>query len=151
MKTLMIIFLIGFLLFGAIGLYFRLTHDWNKLAAETDKLDENSTAKRDGRAMQLGKGLDIDAAQAEKKADQKFRRQLTFSILAVICLAAAIVCGALMQRREKELSTPESSFVIPVDFPAATDAVVFAVPCVFCANPERNPSKFRSTALSSDL
>ena len=98
MKTLMIIFLIGFLLFGAIGLYFRLTHDWNKLAAETDKLDENSTAKRDGRAMQLGKGLDIDAAQAEKKADQKFRRQLTFSIVAVLCLAAAIVCGALMQR-----------------------------------------------------
>ena len=98
MKTLMIIFLIGFLLFGAIGLNFRLTHDWNKLAAETDKLDENSTAKRDGRAMQLGKGLDIDAAQAEKKADQKFRRQLTFSILAVICLAAAIICGALMQR-----------------------------------------------------
>ena len=98
MKTLMIIFLIGFLLFGAIGLYFRLTHDWNKLAAETDKLDENSTAKRDGRAMQLGKGLDIDAAQAEKKADQKFRRQLTFSILAVICLADAIICGALMQR-----------------------------------------------------
>ena len=98
MKTLMIIFLIGFLLFGAIGLYFRLTHDWNKLAAETDKLDENSTAKRDGRAMQLGKGLDIDAAQAEKKADQKFRRQRTFSILAVICLAAAIICGALMQR-----------------------------------------------------
>lgn len=98
MKTLMIIFLIGFLLFGAIGLYFRLTHDWNKLAAETDKLDENSTAKRDGRAMQLGKGLDIDAAQAEKKADQKFCRQLTFSILAVICLAAAIACGALMQR-----------------------------------------------------
>ena len=98
MKTLMIIFLIGFLLFGAIGLYFRLTHDWNKLAAETDKLDENSTAKRDGRAMQLGKGLDIAAAQAEKKADQKFRRQLTFSILAVICLAAAIICGALMQR-----------------------------------------------------
>lgn len=98
MKTLMIIFLIGFLLFGAIGLYFRLTHDWNKLAAETDKLNENSTAKRDGRAMQLGKGLDIDAAQAEKKADQKFRRQLTFSILAVICLAAAIICGALMQR-----------------------------------------------------
>ena len=98
MKTLMIIFLISFLLFGAIGLYFRLTHDWNKLAAETDKLDENSTAKRDGRAMQLGKGLDIDAAQAEKKADQKFRRQLTFSILAVICLAAAIICGALMQR-----------------------------------------------------
>lgn len=98
MKILMIIFLIGFLLFGAIGLYFRLTHDWNKLAAETDKLDENSTAKRDGRAMQLGKGLDIDAAQAEKKADQKFRRQLTFSILAVICLAAAIICGALMQR-----------------------------------------------------
>ena len=98
MKTLMIIFLIGFLLFGAIGLYFRLTHDWNKLAAETDKLDENSTAKRDGRAMQLGKGLDIDAAQAEKKADQKIRRQLTFSILAVICLAAAIICGALMQR-----------------------------------------------------
>ena len=48
--------------------------------------------------MQLGKGLDIDAAQAEKKADQKFRRQLTFSILAVICLVAAIVCGALMQR-----------------------------------------------------
>ena len=98
MKTLMIIFLIGFLVFGAIGLYFRLTHDWNKLAAETDKLDENSTAKRDGRAMQLGKGLDIDAAQAEQKADQKFRRQLAFSILAVICLAAAIVCGALMQR-----------------------------------------------------
>ena len=98
MKTLMIIFLIGFLLFGAIGLYFRLTHDWNKLAAETDKLDENSTAKRDGRAMQLGKGLDIDAAQAEKKADQKFRRQLTFSILAVICLAAASVCGALKQK-----------------------------------------------------
>ena len=98
MKTLMIIFLIGFLLFGAIGLYFRLALDWNKLAAETDKLDENSTAKRDGRAMQLGKGLDIDAAQAEKKADQKFRRQLTFSILAVICLAAAIICGALMQR-----------------------------------------------------
>ena len=65
---------------------------------DTDKLDENSTAKRDGRAMQLGKGLDIDAAQAEKKADQKFRRQLTFSVLAVICLAAAIVCGALMQR-----------------------------------------------------
>ena len=65
MKTLMIIFLIGFLLFGAIGLYFRLTHDWNKLAAETDKLDENSTAKRDCRALQLGKGLDIDAAQAE--------------------------------------------------------------------------------------
>ena len=97
MKTIMILFLIGFLVFGAIGLYFRLTHDWNKLAAESDKLDENSTAKRDGRAMQLGKGLTIDAEKAQQKADTKFRRQLLFSVLSVICLACAIICGAVMQ------------------------------------------------------
>lgn len=97
MKTIMILFLIGFLAFGAIGLYFRLTHDWNKLAVESDKLDDNSTAKRDGRAMQFGKGLNIDLEMAEKKADTKFRRQLLFSVLSVVCLACAIICGALMQ------------------------------------------------------
>ncbi|MDO5785508.1 MAG: hypothetical protein Q4P20_10655 [Eubacteriales bacterium] len=97
MKTIMILFLIGFLAFGAIGLYFRLTHDWNKLAVESDKLDDNSTAKRDGRAMQFGKGLNIDLEKAEKKADTKFRRQLLFSVLSVVCLACAIICGALMQ------------------------------------------------------
>lgn len=97
MKTMMIIFLIGFLLFGAIGLYFRLTHDWNKLTVETDKLDENSVARRDGRAMQMGKGITVDVASAQKKADSKFHRQLVFSILSVICLAGAIVCGVIMQ------------------------------------------------------
>ena len=98
MKTIMIAFLIGFLVFGAIGLYFRLTHDWNKLTVETDKLDENSVARRDGRAMQMGKGIKVDVEQARKKADSKFRSQLLFSILSVVCLAGAIVCGVLMQR-----------------------------------------------------
>ena len=55
MKTLMIAFLIGFLVFGAIGLVIRLSHDWNKLEVESDKLSDTSTAKRDGRAMQLVK------------------------------------------------------------------------------------------------
>lgn len=151
MKTLMIIFLIGFLLFGAIGLYFRLTHDWNKLAAETDKLDENSTAKRDGRAMQLGKGLDIDAAPGREKGRPKVPPPAD-----VFYLGCHLSGGRHCLRRvdaevRKRAFRMESSFVIPVDFPAATDAVVFAVPCVFCANPERNPSKSQSTALSSDL
>lgn len=97
MKIIMIAFLIGFLLFGAIGLYFRLTHDWNKLVVESDKLDENSIAKREGRSMQFGKGLTIDTQKAQKKADNKFHRQLLFSILSVICLAGAIVCGVLMK------------------------------------------------------
>lgn len=98
MKTLMILFLIGFFVFGAIGLYFRLGHDWNQLTVETDKLDENSIAKRDGRAMQFGKGLDVDIEKAQKKASSKFRHQLLFSLLSVACLAACIVCGALMQQ-----------------------------------------------------
>lgn len=98
MKTVMIIFLIGFLIFGAIGLYFRLTHDWNKLTVETDKLDEDSVAKRDGRAMQFGKGITVNVEKAQKKADNKFRSQLLFSILSVICLVCAIICGAIIQR-----------------------------------------------------
>jgi uncharacterized protein YbbC (DUF1343 family) len=99
MKTLMILFLIGFLVFGAIGLIIRLSHDWNKLEVETDKLNENSTAKRDGRAMQLIKHEhEIDAAQVQKKVDTKFRQQLLFSVLSILCLAAAIVCGIIMKR-----------------------------------------------------
>ncbi len=97
----MIIFLIGFLIFGAIGLYFRLTHDWNQLAVESDKLDDNSIAKRDGRAMKLykrGEEPSIDVDKAKKKADQKFHSQLLFSILSVICLVCAIICGALLQQ-----------------------------------------------------
>ena len=98
MKTLMIVFLIGFLAFGAVGLLIRLSHDWNKLEVETDKLDADSTAKRDGRAMQLIKHEhEIDAAQVQKKVDTKFRRQLLFSILSGLCLIAAIVCGVIMQ------------------------------------------------------
>ena len=98
MKTLMIVFLIGFLAFGAVGLLIRLSHDWNKLEVETDKLDADSTAKRDGRAMQLIKHEhEIDAAQVQKKVDTKFRRQLLFSILSGLCLVAAIVCGVIMQ------------------------------------------------------
>lgn len=98
MKTLMIVFLIGFLVFGAIGLVIRLSHDWNKLEVETDKLSENSTAKRDGRAMQLVKHEhEINAQQVQKKVDSKFRKQLLFSVLSGICLVAAIVCGAIMQ------------------------------------------------------
>lgn len=97
MKLIMIAFLIGFLVFGAIGLYFRLTHDWNKLTVETDKLDEQSIARRDGRAMQLGKGITVDVEKAQQKADRKFHSQLLFSILSIICLAGAIVCGVIIQ------------------------------------------------------
>ncbi|MDO5548641.1 MAG: hypothetical protein Q4F79_09175 [Eubacteriales bacterium] len=98
MKILMIVFLIGFLVFGAIGLVIRLSHDWNKLEVETDKLSEYSTAKRDGRAMQIVKHEHaIDAEQVQKKVDHKFRRQLLFSVLSGLCLVAAIVCGAIMQ------------------------------------------------------
>lgn len=99
MKTLMIAFLIGFIVFGAIGMYFRLTHDWNQLAVESDKLDDNSIAKRDGRAMQLfgrGRQSQIDISAAKKKAEQKFHRQFLFSVLSVLCLAGTIICGALM-------------------------------------------------------
>ena len=99
MKTLMIVFLLGFLVFGAIGLVVRLSHDWNKLEVETDKLDPNSTAKRDGRAMQLVKHeREIDTEQLQERVDRKFRIQLLFSVLAVACLAAAIVCGVILQR-----------------------------------------------------
>ena len=96
MKALMIVFLIGFLLFGAIGFIVRLSHDWNQLAVESDKLDENSLAKRDGRAMQMFHPKhenEFNAAETKKKADKKFRLQLLFSILAVVCLAGAILCG----------------------------------------------------------
>lgn len=100
MKLLMIIFLIGFLLFGGIGLYFRLTHDWNQLAVESDKLSDDSIAKRDGHAMQLfGKDKpSVNIESAKKKAAQKFHRQLLFSILSVICLACAIVCGTFLPK-----------------------------------------------------
>ncbi|MCI6927287.1 hypothetical protein [Butyricicoccus porcorum] len=100
MKTLMILFLIGFLVFGAIGMYFRLTHDWNQLAVESDKLSDDSIAKRDGRAMQLfnhGEKHAVDVAAAKQKADRKFHHQLLFSVLSVVCLVGAIVCGAVMQ------------------------------------------------------
>ncbi len=99
MKLLMIAFLAGFLLFGAIGLYFRLTHDWNQLAVESDKLDDQSIAKRDGRAMQLfrDKPREIDLAAAKKKAAHNFHRQLLFSLLSAACLIAAIVCGAALR------------------------------------------------------
>ena len=98
MKPLMIVFLIGFLAFGAIGLVIRLSHDWNKLEVESDKLSDTSTAKRDGRAMQLVKHEhEIDAEQVQKKVDSKFRKQLLFSVLSVVCLAGAIICGAIMQ------------------------------------------------------
>ena len=100
MKTLMILFLIGFLVFGAIGMYFRLTHDWNQLAVESDKLSDDSIAKRDGRAMQLfnrGEENTVDVAAAKQKADRKFHHQLLFSVLSVVCLVGAIVCGAVMQ------------------------------------------------------
>ena len=98
MKPLMIVFLIGFLAFGAIGLVIRLSHDWNKLEVESDKLSDTSTAKRDGRAMQLVKHEhEIDAEQVQKKVDSKFRKQLLFSVLSGLCLVAAIVCGVIMQ------------------------------------------------------
>ena len=96
MKALMIVFLIGFLVFGAIGFIVRLSHDWNQLAVESDKLDENSLAKRDGRAMQMFHPKEektFDAAETKKKADKKFRLQLLFSVLAVVCLVGAILCG----------------------------------------------------------
>ncbi len=100
MKILMIVFLIGFLVSGAIGMYFRLTHDWNQLAVESDKLSDDSIAKRDGRAMQLfhrSEKNDIDIAAAKHKAEQKFRHQLLFSLLSIVCLVGAIACGAMMQ------------------------------------------------------
>ena len=99
MKTLMIIFLAGFLLFGAIGLYFRLTHDWNALTVETDKLDDNSIAKRDGRAMKLTNREAPDAeavAKSKVRAEAQFKKQMIFSVLSVLCLVAAVVCGAMM-------------------------------------------------------
>ena len=100
MKTIMIIFLIGFLVFGAIGFFIRLSHDWNQLEVESNKLDEDSIAKRDGRAMQLfhsNKEKEFDAAQTKKKADKKFRLQLLFSLLSVTCLVGAIICGASLR------------------------------------------------------
>ena len=39
----------------------------------------------------------IDADKLEKKAARKFQLQLVFSVLSVACLAAAIVCGAMMR------------------------------------------------------
>lgn len=99
MKTVMIVFLIGFLVFGAIGLYFRLTHDWNALTVETDKLDANSIAKRDGRAMQLTNREAPNAEQVAKskvRAEKQFRSQLIFSVLSVLCLVCAVICGAMM-------------------------------------------------------
>lgn len=98
MKFVMIAFLLGFLVFGGIGLVLRLSRDWNKLEVETDKLSDRSTAKRDGKAMQLIKHEHvIDADALEKKAARKFQLQLVFSVLAILCLAAAIVCGAMMR------------------------------------------------------
>ncbi|HIV67790.1 MAG TPA: hypothetical protein IAA32_02870 [Candidatus Butyricicoccus stercorigallinarum] len=98
MKTLMILLLIGFLVFGAIGIYFRLTHDWNQLTVESDKLPDDSIAKRDGSAMQLFKpGEPRDIAAAKQRAERQFQRQLRFSILSALCLIGAIVCGACMQ------------------------------------------------------
>lgn len=101
MKILMIIFLIGFIAFGGIGLVIRLTHDWNALLVETDKLDENSIAKRDGRAMQLT-NREIPSAESVEKSKQRaqklFRMQTVFSVVSVICLACAILCGVWMQR-----------------------------------------------------
>lgn len=100
MKILMILLLIGFLASGAIGFCVRLSHDWNQLAVESDKLDENSLAKRDGRAMQLvqkEENTEIDITAAKKKADQRFHLQLIFSLLSVACLIGAIICGAMMQ------------------------------------------------------
>ncbi len=99
MKTCMIVFLIGFLLFGGIGLFFRLSHDWSSLTVETSKLSDDSIAKRDGRAMQLTHReapSEEALAAAKKKADSRFRSQLLFSILSMLCLVGAVVCGALM-------------------------------------------------------
>lgn len=99
MKLLMIVFLIGFLAFGGIGLYFRLTHDWNQLAVESDKLGDDSIAKRDGRAMKLvgrGKDSSIDIDAAKQKANRNFQRQMLFSVASAVCLVCAIVCGALL-------------------------------------------------------
>lgn len=97
MKLLMIVFLIGFLVFGAIGLVLRLNHDWNQLGVESNKLSYNSIARRDGRAMQLIKPKkEFDAKKAAQKAQNSSKRQFFFSIASVVCLVAAIVCGALL-------------------------------------------------------
>lgn len=99
MKIIMIAFLAGFLVFGGIGLVIRLSHDWNKLEVETDKLSEHSTAKVDGRAMQIIEHKhEIDAAEVQKRVNRKFQMQMVFSALSVLCLVAACVCGAVMQR-----------------------------------------------------
>lgn len=101
MKVLMIIFLAGFILFGGIGLVIRLSHDWNALLVETDKLDENSIAKRDGRAMNLT-GREAPSAesvaQSKERAQKLFRLQTIFSVVSVLCLVCAILCGVWMQR-----------------------------------------------------
>lgn len=99
MKTIMIIFLLLFLAFGAVGLVIRLTHDWSKLQVETDKLSDTSTAKRDGKAMQLIKHENnIDAAKLEARARRMFRLQWGFSILSGVCLVLAVVCGVLLKQ-----------------------------------------------------
>ena len=68
MKTLMVIFLALFLVFGAVGLISRLTYDWSKLGERTQELDEHSLARRDGRAMQFVKieQKEIDPEQAKR-------------------------------------------------------------------------------------
>ncbi len=98
MKAIMIALLLGFLVFGGIGLILRLSHDWNKLEVESDKLSDSSTAKRDGKAMQLIKHEHtIDTEQVQKKVEKKFRLQLVCSVLSVLCLVGAILCGAVLR------------------------------------------------------
>lgn len=99
MKTLMVIFLALFLVFGAVGLISRLTYDWSKLGERTQELDEHSLARRDGRAMQFVKieQKEIDPEQAKRSGAKKFRVQTVCSILSAACLIAAMICGAILQ------------------------------------------------------
>ncbi len=99
MKVWMAGFLLLFLVFGGVGLVLRLSHDWSKLQVETDKLDEYSTAKRDGKAMQIVKHeTEIDADKLEEKAKRMFRLQMVCSVLSVACLIAAILCGVVLKQ-----------------------------------------------------
>ncbi|MGN1030374.1 MAG: hypothetical protein ACI4PQ_02115 [Butyricicoccaceae bacterium] len=100
MKTLMIVFLALFAVFGVIGLVVRLTYDWNKLGEASRELDENSIARRDGRAMKI---LKYEPKQLEPEAERrrdakKFRLQTIFSVLSALCLIAAMVCGAIIRQ-----------------------------------------------------
>lgn len=99
MKTLMIIFLLLFLLFGAVGLITRLTYDWRTLGVRTQELDEYSAARRVGKAMQVLKIQQKERSpeQLQRENARKFRIQTLCSVLSALCLIAAMVCGAILR------------------------------------------------------